>query len=428
MNLTPEKTAEGRRNFLKILAGTPALVALGVSAALKGPVPGGPVRIGFIGVGGQGRALLSNVDPAFADVRALCDINPDSLKRAGDILTRNKMPAARHYDDWREMLQKEDVEAVIMAPPLWAHAELTVECLEAGKHVLCEKMMAWDVAGCERMRDTARRTGKVLEIGYQRNYNAMYQAAYDGVVKTGALGDIYHVRLAWHRNGNWRRKGEPPSADFNASKWGYPTFEHLINWRLYWKYSQGLMAELCSHQLNATNWFLDSKPEAVSATGGVYRFKDGREVFDHVYATFEYPNGQTAMFSSIESNAFDDYYEMFMGTKGTLILRREIEALFFEEGGGDAGATTITVDPQTAGPVAESSETQAGNTNQLAGQGSAVTPLVERPRSTRAQIQRFCSAIRVGTPLACGPDKAFDSARSCIRANESATGKARLAI
>src|SRR5687768_18044756 len=60
-----------------------------------------------------------------------------------------------------------------------------------------------------------------------------------------------------------------------------------------------------------------------SASGGVYRFKDGREVFDHVYATFEYPNGQTAVFSSVESNAFDDYYEMFMGTKGTLILDRK---------------------------------------------------------------------------------------------------------
>jgi len=188
------------------------------------------------------------------------------------------------------------------------------------------------------------------------------------------------------------------------------------------------MAELCSHQLNAANWFLGSKPEAVHATGGVYRFKDGREVFDHIYATFEYPNGQTAVFSSVESNAFDDYYEMFMGTKGTLILRREIEALFFEEGGGEAAATSITVAPQTGGPVALSSETQAVNTNQQMAQGSLVSPLFDRPRSTRLQIQRFCSAIRVGTPLACGPDKAFDSAAACIRANESAKQKARLAV
>ncbi|HXH44795.1 MAG TPA: Gfo/Idh/MocA family oxidoreductase [Bradyrhizobium sp.] len=428
MNLTPEKAAQGRRNFLKILAGTPALAALGATAALQGPVRGGPVRVGFVGVGGQGRLLLSNVDPAFAEVRALCDINPSSLTRADQVLTRNQVPPARHYAECSEMLQQEDIEAVIMAPPLWAHADLASLCLDAGKHVLCEKMMAWDIAGCERMREAARRSGKVLEIGYQRNYNAMYQAAYDGIVKSGALGDIFHVRLAWHRNGNWRRKGEPPSPDYDPAKWGYPTFEHLINWRLYWKYSQGLIAELCSHQLNATNWFLGSTPEAVSATGGVYRFKDGREVFDHLYATFEYPHGQTAVFSSIESNAFDDYYEMFLGTKGTLILRRETEALFFEEGGGESGPTSITVAPQSGGPAAVSSETQAGNTNQATAQGSAVTPLFERPRATRLQIQRFCSAIRVGTPLACGPDKAFDSARSCIRANEAATEKTRLAV
>ena len=428
MTMTPEKAAEGRRNFLKILAGTPALAALGVTAAMKGPVRGGPVRVGFIGVGGQGRVLLSNVDPAFAEVRALADINPASLTRADEVLARNKVAPARHYADFREMLQKEDIEAVIMAPPLGAHAALAIGCLEAGKHVLCEKMMAADVADCHKMRDTAERAGLVLEIGYQRTYNAMYQAAYDGIIKTGALGDIYHVRLAWHRNGNWRRKGEPPSKDFDASAWGYQTFDHLLNWRLYWRHSQGLMAELASHQVNATNWFLGSKPEAVHAAGGVYRFKDGREVFDHIYATFEYPNGQTAVFSSVESNAFDDYYEMFMGTKGTLILRREIEALFFEEGNGEAGATSITVAPQTAGPVALSSETQQANTNRQMAQGAPVTALFDRPRSTRLEIQRFCSAIRVGTPLACGPDKAIDSATACIRANEAVKQKARLAV
>jgi predicted dehydrogenase len=186
---------------------------------------------------------------------------------------------------------------------------------------------------------------------------------------------------------------------------------------------------LCSHQLNATNWFLGSRPEAVTASGGLFRFGgNGREVPDHVYATFEYPGGRTAVFSSIESNAFDDYYEMFMGTKGTLILRREIEALFFEEGNGETGPTSVTVAPQTGGAVAQTSETQAAHTNQTAAPSSSATPLFERPRSTRLQIQRFCSAIRVGTPLACGPDKAFDSARACILANDSLKQKVRLAI
>ena len=106
------------------------------------------------------------------------------------------------------------------------------------------------------MRARRERTARLLEIGYQRRYNRVYQAAYDGIVRPALLGDVFHVRLVWHRNGNWRRTGEPPSPDYDPSQWGYPTFEHLWNWRLYWKYSQGLFAELASHQLNALNWFL----------------------------------------------------------------------------------------------------------------------------------------------------------------------------
>jgi predicted dehydrogenase len=428
MNLTPEQMELGRRTFLRVLAGTPAMAALGAAAAVRGPAPGGRVRLAFIGVGSQGRAQLTNVDPDYGDVRALCDINPAQLKLADGVLAKNGMPPAHHYADWREMLQKEDVEAVIMAPPLWAHADLAAGCLDAGKHVLCEKMMAWDLESCERMRAAALRNDRVLEIGYQRNHNPMYQAAYDGIVKAGVLGDIYHVRLAWHRNGSWRRKAEKPSPDYDPSQWGYPTFDHLINWRLYWKYSQGLMAELCSHQVNAANWFLGSSPDAVIASGGLYRFPENREVYDHVYVTFEYPGGRTAVFSSIESNAFDDYYEMYLGTKGTLIMLREREALLFEEG-GSGRQTGIEVTPAGKGAAAQSSETMAANTNQGATRAatpSATGDLAARPSATRLQMRRFCSAIRVGTPLACGPDKAIGSARACIGANEAIKTKARV--
>ena len=432
MNLTPEQVAIGRRNFLKALAGTPALAALGAAAALKGPVRGGPVRVGFVAVGAQGRSLLSGIDPAFAQVVALADINPASLTRADDVLKRSSLPPATHYADYRQMLQKENIEAVIVAPPLWAHADIVVGCLEAGKHVFCEKMMSWDVAGGERMRDAARTHDKVLEIGYQRNYNPLYRSSYDGIVNAGTLGDVFHVRIAWHRNGNWRRQGAPPSPDFDASEWGYPTFDHLLNWRLYWKYSQGLMAELASHQVNAVNWFLGARPEAVVGSGGLYRFADGkREVFDHVYTTFEYPGGRTLVFSSIESNAFDDYYEMYMGTRGTLIIRRESDALLFHEG-QDGQPTGVEVSRRTpTGPAAESSETMTGNTNASAARVPTADPGASpnmRPLSTRTELQRFCAAIRVGTPLACGPDKALDSARACIRANQAIKQKARLAI
>jgi predicted dehydrogenase len=434
MTLTPEQQALGRRNFLRVLAGTPALAALGTAAAVQGPVRGGPVRLGFVGVGGQGRALLTAaavgaVPYGHAEIRALADINPDQLKRATDLLATHTIAPPAQYPTWQEMLEKEDIEAVVMAPPLWAHADIAVGCLDAGKHVLCEKMMAWDVAGSERMREAAVRNRRVLEIGYQRNYNPLYEAAFAGVFRKELLGDIYYVRLAWHRNGNWRRQGQPPWPDYDPSPWGYPTFEHLLNWRLYWKYSKGLFAELGSHQINIANQVLGSQPEAVSASGGVFRFTDGREAHDHQYATFEYPGGRTAVFSSIESNAFDDYYEMYTGTKGTLILRREVEALLYSEG-DDESLTGLEITPRTAGaPVIDASETQAGNRSAAMQTATQTGPvMVERAESSRREIRQFCAAIRVGAPLACGPDKALESARACITAHDAIAAKTRLPI
>ena len=428
MNLSSDQMTLGRRTFLKALAGTPALGLLGAAAMMKGPVPGGPVRVGFVGVGGQGRALLNNTDPAFAEIRALCDINPDSLKRADEALVKRQLPKANHYVEWRDMLEEEDLEAVIIAVPLWAHADVTVGCLEAGKHVLCEKMMAHDVAGCERMTRAAQTSGRLLEIGYQRRYNGVYQAAYDGIVAKGLLGDVYHVRMVWHRNGNWRRTGKPPSHHYDPSKWGYPTFDHLLNLRLYWKYSQGLFAELASHQLNAANWFLGSAPVAVTATGGVERFKDGREVPDHIYAMWEYPGGRTVTYSSLESCAFEDRYEMFFGTKATLIVRSEVEALLFDGGNGDR-ESGIEVTQRGSASAADASETRPGNTAGSS-QASAATAPADgtRPAASRQEISRFCAAIRVHTPLACGPEQAVHSAKACIRANEAIAKKTRLEV
>ena len=418
MNLTPEQMAVGRRNFLKAIAGVPAVAALGAAAEMRGPVRGGPVRVGFIGVGGQGRALLGRVDPAFTDVRAMADINPASLERADALLQKAKRPPAKHYVEWKDMLQHEDLEAVIIAVPLWAHADVVCGALDEGKHVLCEKMMAWSKDGYDRMMAAAKRNGRVLEIGYQRNYNPVYRSAYEGVMQKGLLGDVHYVRLVWHRNGNWRRPGNPPYPGFDASKWGYPTWDNLWNWRLYWKYSQGLFAELGSHQVNATNWFLGAEPQRVQASGGIYRFKDGREVPDHVYALFEYPNGITATFSSIESNAFDDRYEEFFGTKGTLIIRNENDAMLFDEGKA-AAATGVEVGPKGAGAALEASETRPEAAGGAAKVASEQTARPHAASPSTYEINAFCSAVRTGSALACGPVKASYSAAWCLAANDA---------
>lgn len=431
MNLTDEQKTIGRRNFLKVAAGAPALVALGATALTRGPVRGGPVKFALIGTGDMGNGHLSQYQKEFLDLKALCDITPKRRAAAVDKMVKKGWPKPNEYDNWQDMLQKEDLEAVQIATPLWSHAEITVGCLNAGKHVLCEKMMAKSEAECQAMIDAAHKNNKILEIGYQRFYNPIYQAAYSNIIQQGLLGDMYHARLVWHRNSTWRKKEEGPSGNYDPSKWGYPDWDHLLNWRMFRKYSEGLLCELGSHQIAAASWFFGSHPEAVYASGGTYRFKDGREVYDHIFATFNYPEDRTATFSSIQSNAFEEAYEMYMGTKGTLILTREVDAFLFNEGEGPA-ATKVEVSKQGSGPVVDSSasrpidspgrtvETQSGTNQGGAG--------VDRNVSYKNEIQEFCAAVRTGSPIRCGPEKAMNSAVSILTGNKAAEQQARLVI
>jgi len=417
MQLTDEMKDLGRRNFLKAVAAAPPS---GSPAAPSLPLKGGPVRAALIGTGDMGSGHLKQCQKEFIDLKALCDINPRRRQAGVDILAKAGWPKPKEYDDWHEMLEKEDLEAVIIAAPLWAHADISVGCLDAGKHVLCEKMMAKSEADCVRMIDASQRNKRLLEIGYQRYYNPMYQAAYNSVVKPGLLGDVFYARLAWHRNSSWRKKEEPPSPDFNPGKWGYPDWDHLLNWRMYRQYSEGLMAELGSHQITAASWFFDSTPEAVYATGGISRYKDGREVSDHVYATLEYSGGRTATFSSIQSNAFEDAYEMFMGTKGTLLLRHEVEAYLFNE----AESQAAQAEPQAsaAAPSSRAADSPGTSNSPPGGEGG------EKSLAYKLEIAEFCSAVRTGTPIRCGPQKAMRTAIACLTANRAAEKRVRLEI
>ena len=424
MNLTPEQQELGRRNFLRALAGTPAVAALGAAAIMKGPVPGGPVRLGYVGLGGQGRVLLEQTDARYAEVVALCDINPAQLQKADEALERAGKPLARHYVEWMEMIDKEDLEGLVVAAPLFLHAEMSVAGLDAGLHVLCEKMMARNVEGLRLMLEAARRTGRLLEIGHQRHYNPVFKAAYEGIIEPGLLGEVYYSRLHWHRNGSWRRAVESPAPGYDPSEWGYPDLERMINWRLYWDYSLGLLAELASHQVAIANWFFGAVPDAVVGHGGVFRYKDGRDVPDHIYATFEYPEGRTALLSSIQSNAFGGYYEAFFGTEGTLVLRGESEAYLFDE--SERKATGIEIAPRDGGPLGAASESRA--TEAAGGMMTAGQTLRQRVNAYQLEVSGFCASIRTGVPLECGPELAAGSARACLAAHEAMEKKARVAV
>lgn len=391
MNISSQQSQIGRRNFIKAVAATPFAGALIWKATSMRPV-----RTGIVGIGGQGGVLLENSPSRHIRISAVCDIFPPNREKALKLAHDHHDPEAQAYENFEEMLNRDDLEAVIIATPLWMHARMTVAALKAGKHVFCEKNMAKTIEECHQMNEAAREARRVLQIGHQRTYNPLYQQA-RSLVQNGEIGDVYHIRAAWHRNNDWRRS--VPKTDFDPSPWGYQDLEHLKNWRLYEKHSLGLMAELGSHQIQVVNWFSNSVPRRVLASGGIYRFADGREVPDHVYLIYEYPDDLTLTYSSVQSNKWDHYYELIMGTEGTILLSGEREALLFYE---DSSRNATALKTETVAEDQAILSASASRARDAAGSETAgTTAEFDALMAYRLELEGFARSIRHGDRNLC---------------------------
>jgi predicted dehydrogenase len=416
--MTDQQRQLGRRNFIKAAATLPLAGALTWKASGMQPL-----RAALIGPGSQGRLLIENANPDVLRIVAVADVFPPNLQKGLEIARRLHDPHAEGYSDYRQALERGDIDAVIVAVPLWMHARVTLDALAAGKHVLVEKMMAYTEGECRQMIEAAGRGRVNLQVGHQRSYNPLYHEARE-LLQSGAIGEVYHVRAVWHRNANWRRP--VPAEPFDPSPFGYPDLEHLVNWRMYRKFSQGLLSELTCHQVHAVNWLTGKTPTSVMGTGGVQRFQDGREVPDHIYAIFEYPGNLTMSYSTILSNAYDNYYEQFMGTKGTIILAGETEAMLFAEG-ADGKATEITITPSSGGPLLEASESRARDAAGSAVGGASSTGW-NAMTAYRNQLDGFCRTIRTGYPNMCDGPTGMAATVPVIKAGEAVAARSRLEI
>lgn len=295
------------------------LVAGGMIAGdwkLMGQGRGGKFTIGIIGCGDRGRGMmhvLATLKDQFI-VTALCDVLDFRLKAA------HKMAGqARTYTDYRQMLADRQLDAVVIAVPLYLHFQIAVAALEAGKHIYLEKTMTYNIEqALSLVKMTAARPRQVLQVGHQYRYAPLYYKVKD-IISKGYLGTVSQIDCRWDRNADWRRPVPEPS------------LEKQINWRLYKAYSGGLVAELLSHQIDFINWAFESLPSSFQATGGIDVFKDGRETYDNVQVMVRYEDkGIIGNFGATCGNAHDGYLFKIKGTKGTISLLTN-QGLFFPE-------------------------------------------------------------------------------------------------
>lgn len=445
MDLTAEQIEVGKDNYNQavqhtrrdFLAGVGA-AGVGIGAAYFGyeKLQGKPVRFGWIGTGDEGNILLTQapVDSGYMEIVAVADLRPTNRKRAlhGDgnndrIGLINKIgPEAagrvKVYDDHKQLLADPNVEAVVIAVPLNQHAPLAIEALNAGKHVLCEKLMAKNVAQCKEMIAAARKNNRLLAIGHQRHYGVLYENA-NHLVEQGLLGDIKHIRAQWHRNNSFPNRDQwlkdIPKDDAAALKesiknYGYESIEKLVNWRLYNETGGGLMVELGSHQMDAASIFLGHvHPVAVQGYGGknYYGIKgvgpedkwtDRREIWDQIFVTFEFPGKVyekdkddvcVVTYSSISTNRFEPYGELVYGSRGTLIMKMEQEALLYKEetpwsAGGPDQRLYVVSSGKEGGPALDAYETGGARVAAAPGTTEKVS------RGYTEEMEHLCHCIR----------------------------------
>ena len=296
-----------RRNLVQAAAVVPF-------AAMRGTAANSAVKVGLLGAGGRGTRLASYVvQVPQARLVALCDLFDEQIEAA-----KKRIPVEnpRVYKDYHEMLAS-DIDAVIIATPVFLHPEHLEAAVQAGKHVYVEKPAGVDVAGCKRVMKAAdsARPGLNVSVGFQQRYGWTYQQA-RRVLESGGLGQVRQA-VAHFLKGPIT--GKEPVRERPVTM-----LEKVREWK-HWRDLYGdIIVETYCHSIDVLNWFLgDQHPLKAVGDGGRTIRKDG-DMADHVTVAYEYPNGiqATLVGSHITPPFFREVHERIFGSDSMIEMAR----------------------------------------------------------------------------------------------------------
>lgn len=303
-----------------------AVASLTAAGAMRVMGANDRIRLGLIGCGGRGSQdwntflALPEVDPT-----AVSDVYGPFAERA--IATAGNKPTAHH--DYRKLLERKDVDAVIIATPDHWHEHITVAACEAGKDIYCEKPLSLTIAEGRRMLDAARRHNRIVQTGSQQRSGAHYIQAVK-LIQDGGMGQVHRIQAGFQRN---IFPGLKPAA-FDASKldWNawlgpapkvpFDPFRAIYNFRWFWDYSGGQMTNWGAHHLDIARWILNATaPESVSGTGGRYALTDGGETPDVQHVAYQFPKAIVTWTTSEIAEGKGLTLDIY-GSKGMMTLLR----------------------------------------------------------------------------------------------------------
>jgi len=415
------KSGIERRDFLKgaaALAGAPAFLAE--------RSPDEKLGVAAVGVGTRGFYLMREMQILpNAEIRVICDIYEGNIKRAKEFCSN---PKAKVIRDWEEAVTDADVDAVIIATPDFWHAPMTIRAAQAKKHVYVEKGFCRTLEEAKAIRKAVKDNGVVLQLGHNYNSLPTFHRARE-IYRSGELGKVTLVRTYIDRTSAWPEwqfftnyniqempaDAGPDTIDWerfiaNAPKRPFDARRFFL-WRMWWEYGTGIAGDLMSHVWDGVNMILGMGiPETAQTQGGLYFWKDGREVPDMWHVLFDYPSKELAItFGCSFHNRHVGEVSQILGREKTL----EVSPVFCRTYGAEWKpehkerlASARKLAEQCGVPV----------------QDFAVPPdysFKKGELEVTNHIQDFLDCIRTGQRPRCDVDRAFEEAATVVMSVEA---------
>ena len=405
-----EKRQLARRTFLgQSAAGVGLGLGLGAPAVFAKAstilAANESVTMGIIGSGGRGRNVLRKHRAEGAKFAAVCDIYEPNvargLKDAGD--------GAEAIHDYRKMLERSDIDAVLIGTPEHLHAPMLIEAVRAGKDAYCEKPMSHSIEEGARMVKAVRSTDRIVQIGMQRRSSP---AVHEAKELLAECGKIYEVQAYWHWLWSAPLSKAPleGKVDWKAFLGPAPWHEfdpmRYRSWRWFWDYSGGNCTDQGTHLMDVVQWFMGASTPKVASCQGQVREMTGAQTPDVFSAVFDYGDFLATWTLNYNSAMDNGWNIQFLGREGTLWL-------------DNSGARLL----QTASKGTTYDRTQKPH----------LVKEVAKPLSDQEHVQNFLECVKsrkepnapveVGHSAVCGPHLANVAwhHRTQARLNDSAT-------
>lgn len=442
------------------------------------------IRIGIVGFGARGEQLARALGFAHPDwiearkkdheknkldrtlkewlnqenlnvvITGICDVF-DLRAERGLTTANNNVGSGSHrsitanvkrFLTYQEMLTSKEVDAVIITTPDFHHAPMTIDAIKAGKHVYCEKCMTRTEEEVYQVVEAAKRAEQtkrvVFQLGHQYSQSYAFEKAKDIVAKN-IIGKITLVETTSNRNtpdGAWIRHlnsngksnpGDPSSIDWD--QWLGPSpkvpfdIDRYYNWTKWWDYATGLSGQLMSHEIDAVNQILEvGIPKYCMASGGIYFYKDNREIPDIFHAVFEYPDRDLTVIYSASLASSLSRGRVFMGHDGAMEVGGDLKVMVdqdstrFKEkiaqGIIDTSLPLFAYQPGLKGFAAVTSATERYYLTR------GLTYTYKKGRQvdiSHLHLKEWLDCIRNGGTPSCNIDKGFEVTIACHMATKS---------